>query len=72
MEEVTGTKQRQVKNDIASKTNGDQASCKNTSSVDTTLIGNVPTTTVHTDVNTLALVLLLAIVKDAHFLSWGC
>lgn len=29
MEEVTGTKQRQVKNDIASKTNGDQASCKN-------------------------------------------
>lgn len=29
MEEVTGTKERQVKNDIASKTNGDQASCKN-------------------------------------------
>lgn len=29
MEEVTGTKQRQVKNDIALKTNGDQASCKN-------------------------------------------
>ncbi|TNM98429.1 hypothetical protein fugu_014675 [Takifugu bimaculatus] len=28
MEEVTGTKQRQVKNDIASKTNGDQASCE--------------------------------------------
>lgn len=28
MEEVTGTKDRQVKNDIASKTNGDQASCK--------------------------------------------
>lgn len=28
MEEVTGTKERQVKNDIASKTNGDQASCK--------------------------------------------
>lgn len=29
MEEVTGTKDRQVKMDIASKTNGDQASCKN-------------------------------------------
>lgn len=29
MEEVTGTKERQVKNDIAIKTNGDQASCKN-------------------------------------------
>ena len=28
MEEVTGTKNRQVKNDIASKNNGDQASCK--------------------------------------------
>lgn len=28
MEGVTGTKERQVKNDIASKTNGDQASCK--------------------------------------------
>ncbi|KAM6989216.1 insulin receptor-like [Tautogolabrus adspersus] len=29
MEGVTGTKERQVKNDIASKTNGDQASCEN-------------------------------------------
>ncbi|CAG5896505.1 unnamed protein product [Menidia menidia] len=29
MEEVTGTKDRQVKNYIASKTNGDQASCEN-------------------------------------------
>uniref|UniRef100_A0A7N6FJJ3 Tyrosine-protein kinase receptor n=1 Tax=Anabas testudineus TaxID=64144 RepID=A0A7N6FJJ3_ANATE len=29
MEEVSGTKQRQVKNDIASKNNGDQASCEN-------------------------------------------
>uniref|UniRef100_A0A3Q2D9V4 Tyrosine-protein kinase receptor n=1 Tax=Cyprinodon variegatus TaxID=28743 RepID=A0A3Q2D9V4_CYPVA len=29
MEEVTGTKERQVKNEIASKTNGDQASCEN-------------------------------------------
>lgn len=29
MEEVTGTKDRHVKNDIASKTNGDQASCEN-------------------------------------------
>eukprot|EP00064_Thunnus_orientalis_P015399 superscaffoldBa00002846_g15451 len=29
MEEVTGTKDRQVKNEIASKTNGDQASCEN-------------------------------------------
>ncbi|KAM7379575.1 hypothetical protein PAMP_005121 [Pampus punctatissimus] len=29
MEEVTGTKERLVKNDIASKTNGDQASCEN-------------------------------------------
>uniref|UniRef100_A0A8D3CU01 receptor protein-tyrosine kinase n=1 Tax=Scophthalmus maximus TaxID=52904 RepID=A0A8D3CU01_SCOMX len=29
MEEVTGTKERQLKIDIASKTNGDQASCKN-------------------------------------------
>nr|XP_023699488.1 insulin receptor-like [Paramormyrops kingsleyae] len=29
MEEVTGTKQREVKNDIAHKTNGDQASCEN-------------------------------------------
>lgn len=28
MEEVTGLKERQIKNDIASKTNGDQASCK--------------------------------------------
>uniref|UniRef100_A0A672ZAC8 Tyrosine-protein kinase receptor n=1 Tax=Sphaeramia orbicularis TaxID=375764 RepID=A0A672ZAC8_9TELE len=28
MEEVTGTRDRQVKNDIASKTNGDQASCE--------------------------------------------
>ncbi|XP_076829396.1 insulin receptor a [Brachyhypopomus gauderio] len=28
MEEVTGTKNRQLKNDIASKTNGDQASCE--------------------------------------------
>lgn len=48
MEEVTGTKQRQVKNDIASKTNGDQASCKNRSSVDITLIENVPATAVPT------------------------
>ncbi|XP_035489022.1 insulin receptor a [Scophthalmus maximus] len=29
MEEVTGTKERQLKIDIASKTNGDQASCEN-------------------------------------------
>ncbi|XP_055740156.1 insulin receptor-like [Salvelinus fontinalis] len=29
MEEVTGTKDRQHKNDIVSKTNGDQASCEN-------------------------------------------
>ncbi|XP_062868944.1 insulin receptor b [Trichomycterus rosablanca] len=29
MEEVTGTKARQVKNDIALRTNGDQASCEN-------------------------------------------
>uniref|UniRef100_A0A665TR81 Tyrosine-protein kinase receptor n=1 Tax=Echeneis naucrates TaxID=173247 RepID=A0A665TR81_ECHNA len=29
MEEVTGTKERQLKMDIASKTNGDQASCEN-------------------------------------------
>ncbi|XP_066552011.1 insulin receptor b [Amia ocellicauda] len=29
MEEVTGTKQRNVKNDIYPKTNGDQASCEN-------------------------------------------
>ncbi|XP_053740412.1 insulin receptor a [Synchiropus splendidus] len=29
MEEVTGLKDRRVKNDIASKTNGDQASCEN-------------------------------------------
>lgn len=28
MEEVTGTKNRQTKNDIVSKTNGDQASCE--------------------------------------------
>lgn len=28
MEEVTGTKGRQVKDDIASKTNGDQALCE--------------------------------------------
>lgn len=28
METVTGTKERNVKNDIALKTNGDQASCK--------------------------------------------
>ncbi len=28
MEEVTGTKNRQAKNDIVSKTNGDQASCE--------------------------------------------
>lgn len=34
MEEVTGTKERQVKNDIASKTNGDQASCKNPGAAD--------------------------------------
>lgn len=31
MEEVTGLKERHVKNDIASKTNGDQASCKSPS-----------------------------------------
>lgn len=59
MEEKTGTKQRQLKNDIASKTNGDQASCEDPPhptpvSMDTSLIENVPTT-VHTDVNTLAL-----------------
>ncbi|KAM3604523.1 uncharacterized protein V6R79_012509 [Siganus canaliculatus] len=29
MEEITGTKERQVENYIASKTNGDQASCEN-------------------------------------------
>lgn len=34
MEEVTGTKDRQMKNYIASKTNGDQASCKNCVSMD--------------------------------------
>ncbi len=28
MEEVTGTKERNQKNDIAVRTNGDQASCK--------------------------------------------
>lgn len=38
MEEVTGTNERQVKNDIASKTNGDQASCKNFSSKDITVV----------------------------------
>lgn len=30
MEEVTGTKERNQKNDIAVRTNGDQASCKRT------------------------------------------
>lgn len=63
MEEVTGTKQRQVKNDIASKTNGDQASCKNPGSGDPTAVENVSKTTVHRDVNTLVLVLLLVIVQ---------
>ncbi|CAL8279425.1 unnamed protein product [Lota lota] len=29
MENITGTKERQVKNDISSKNNGDQASCEN-------------------------------------------
>ncbi|KAK2869300.1 hypothetical protein Q7C36_001171 [Tachysurus vachellii] len=29
MEEVTGTKERQIKNDIGPRTNGDQASCEN-------------------------------------------
>ena len=28
MEEKTGTKERNLKNDIAGRTNGDQASCK--------------------------------------------
>lgn len=41
MEEVTGTKERQVKNDIASKTNGDQASCKNLCSEDMTFVAVV-------------------------------
>lgn len=38
MEEVTGTKERLVKNEIASKTNGDQASCKNLSCGDRQLL----------------------------------
>lgn len=40
MEEVTGTKERQVKNEIASKTNGDQASCKEPQSADVTVVAD--------------------------------
>lgn len=48
MEEVTGTKEGPVKNDIASKTNGDQASCKNLGSVDMTVVAAVTMATENT------------------------
>jgi len=44
MEVVTGTKEWQVKNDIASKTNGDQASCKNLCSDDMSAAAGVTMT----------------------------
>ncbi len=49
MEEVTGTKERQVKNDIASKTNGDQASCKNLGSEDSRVVAGVTLATGNTE-----------------------
>lgn len=49
MEEVTGTKERQVKNDIASKTNGDQASCKNPCSEDMIVVEGVTMGTENTE-----------------------
>ncbi|MEQ2205479.1 hypothetical protein XENOCAPTIV_000184, partial [Xenoophorus captivus] len=49
MEEVTGTKERRVKNEIASKTNGDQASCKEPKSADMTFVAGVTVGTDGTD-----------------------
>lgn len=75
MEEVTGTKERQVKNDIASKTNGDQASCKNLSSSDITVVAGVTLATEHTNV-TDANIGIVSIVSsycyDGHFPSHVC
>lgn len=62
MEEVTGTKERQVKNDIASKTNGDQASCKNLSSTDIIVVAGVTLATEHTNVTDANIVLLVVTV----------
>lgn len=59
MEAVTGTKERQVKNDIASKTNGDQASCKYLNSGDLLIVAEA---TIATGVTQLALVQMQNIV----------
>ena len=50
MEEVTGIKDRQVKNDIGTKTNGDQASCMYTSH-SATLTPHSATLTPHTQLH---------------------
>lgn len=44
MEEVTGTKERNQKNDIAVRNNGDQASCKTTVDDHQTVIALISTT----------------------------
>lgn len=51
MEEVTGTKERQLKIDIASKTNGDQASCKSLNSGDTFVVVGVSMATGNTQLS---------------------
>lgn len=75
MEEVTGTKERQVKNDIASKTNGDQASCKSFSSERPTVVAGVTLATEHTnvtDANVSVVRLVDSYCYDGHFPSRVC
>lgn len=75
MEEVTGTKERQVKNDIASKTNGDQASCKSFSSEDPAVVAGATFSTEHTnvtDANISVVSIADSYCYDGHFPSHVC
>lgn len=58
MEEVTGTKERNQKNDIAVRTNGDQASCKMTRMSDLRLSFDVHHLTDYITHNCFTLLLL--------------
>lgn len=66
MEEVAGFKERQVKNDIASKTNGDQASCKNFRSERGTVAAGVTVAAKHKRI-TDAIVAIVSLVSNYHY-----
>lgn len=75
MEEVAGFKERQVKNDIASKTNGDQASCKNFRSERGAAAAGVAVAAKHkriADANAAIVSLVSNYRYDGHFPSDVC